>query len=84
MITPGYQGTLGFAFATALGAKVGFPDKPVVALCGDGGFLFTANELATAVQHNIRTATIVFNDGGYGNVRRMQQDLYGGRVIASD
>jgi acetolactate synthase I/II/III large subunit len=84
MITPGYQGTLGFAFATALGAKVGCPDEPVVALCGDGGFLFTANELATAVQHNIRTVTIVFNDGGYGNVRRMQEDLYGGRVIASD
>ena len=84
MITPGYQGTLGFAFATALGAKVGCPDKPVVALCGDGGFLFTGNELATAVQHNIRTVTIVFNDGGYGNVRRMQEDLYGGRVIASD
>jgi acetolactate synthase-1/2/3 large subunit len=84
MITPGYQGTLGFAFATALGAKVGCPDKPVVALCGDGGFLFTGNELATAVQHDIRTVTIVFNDGAYGNVRRMQQDLYGGRVIASD
>jgi acetolactate synthase-1/2/3 large subunit len=47
----------------------------VVALCGDGGFLFGANELATAVQHNIRTATIVFNDGAYGNVRRMQEDL---------
>jgi acetolactate synthase I/II/III large subunit len=84
MITPGYQGTLGFAFAAALGAKVGCPDKPVVALCGDGGFLFTANELATAVQHDIRTVAVVFNDGGYGNVRRMQQDLYGGRVIASD
>jgi len=84
MITPGYQGTLGFAFATALGAKVGCPDKPVVALCGDGGFLFTASELATAVQHGIRTVTIVFNDGAYGNVRRMQQDLYGGRIIASD
>jgi acetolactate synthase-1/2/3 large subunit len=84
MITAGYQGTLGFAFATALGAKIGCPDKPVVALCGDGGFLFTANELATAVQHDIRTVTVVFNDGGYGNVRRMQQDLYGGRVIASD
>ena len=57
LITPGYQGTLGFAFATALGAKVACPDKPVVALCGDGGFLFTANELATAVQHGIRTVT---------------------------
>jgi thiamine pyrophosphate-dependent acetolactate synthase large subunit-like protein len=84
MITPGYQGSLGFAFATALGAKVSCPDKPVVAQCGDGGFLFTANELATAVQHNIRTVTIVFNDGGYGNVRRMQEDLNEGRVIASD
>jgi acetolactate synthase-1/2/3 large subunit len=84
MITPGYQGTLGFAFATALGAKVGCPDKSMIALCGDGGFLFTATELATAVQHNIRTVTIVFNDGGYGNVRRTQQDLYGGRIIASD
>lgn len=84
VITPGYQGTLGFAFATALGAKVGCPVKPVVALCGDGGFLFTGNELATAVQHGIRTVTIVFNDGAYGNVRRMQQDRYGGRVIASD
>jgi acetolactate synthase I/II/III large subunit len=84
MITPGYQGTLGFAFATALGAKVGCPDNPVVALCGDGGFLFTGNELATAVQHDIRVVVIVFSDGAYGNVRRMQQDLYGGRVIASD
>ncbi|MEO8668739.1 MAG: thiamine pyrophosphate-dependent enzyme [Bauldia sp.] len=83
MITPGYQGTLGFAYATALGAKVGCPDKPVVALCGDGGFLFTSNELATAVQHRIATVAVVFNDGVYGNVRRMQEDLYGGRVVAS-
>ena len=84
MITPGYQGTLGFAYATALGAKVGCPDQPVVAICGDGGFLFTANELATAVQHDIRAIAIVFTDGAYGNVRRMQQDLYGNRVVASD
>jgi acetolactate synthase-1/2/3 large subunit len=84
MITPGYQGTLGFAYATALGAKVGCPENPVVALCGDGGFLFTANELATAVQHDIRGVAVVFNDGAYGNVRRMQEDLYGNRVVASD
>ncbi len=83
MLTPGYQGTLGFAYATALGARVGCPDKPVVALCGDGGFLFTANELATAVQHRIATIAVVFNDGVYGNVRRMQEDLYGGKVVAS-
>lgn len=84
MLTPGYQGTLGFAYATALGAKVGCPDQPVVALCGDGGFLFTGNELATAVQHDIRAIAVVFVDGAYGNVRRMQEDLYGGRVIASN
>ncbi|MBV8564880.1 MAG: hypothetical protein JO273_05430 [Methylobacteriaceae bacterium] len=84
MITPGYQGTLGFAFATALGAKVACPDRAVVALVGDGGFLFTANELATAVMHGIRTVTIVFVDGAYGNVRRAQEIDYGGKVIASD
>jgi len=84
IITPGYQGTLGFGYATALGAKVGQPDRPVVSLCGDGGFLFTANELATAVQHDIRAIGIVFSDGAYGNVQRMQRDLYGGKVIASD
>ena len=84
LISPGYQGTLGFSFATGLGAKVGCPDKPVVCLTGDGGFLFTATELATAAQHDIPLITVVFNDGAYGNVRRMQEELYGGRVIASD
>ncbi len=84
LIGPGYQGTLGFAFPTALGAKVGRPNEPVVCLCGDGGFLFAATELATAVQHGIRLITVVFNDGAYGNVKRMQETVYGGRVIASD
>lgn len=84
MITPGYQGTLGFGYATALGAKVGCPDRPVVALCGDGGFPFTGNEIATAVRHGIGAIGVVFVDGAYGNVRRMQEDLYGGRTIASD
>jgi acetolactate synthase-1/2/3 large subunit len=84
LITPGYQGTLGFAYATALGAKVGRPEHPAVALCGDGGFLFTGNELATAAAHGIGAIAIVFTDGAYGNVRRMQEDLYGGRVIGSE
>ena len=52
--------------------------------CVETGFPVYRERIATAVQHNIRSVTIVFNDGGYGNVRRMQQDLYGGRVIASD
>ena len=79
-----YQGTLGWGFPTALGAKVAAPDRAVLSVTGDGGFLFGATELATAVQHGINTVTVVFNDGAYGNVRRMQKEQYGGRVIASE
>lgn len=84
LLTPGYQGTLGFAYATALGVKAANPDKVVVALCGDGGFLFTANEMATAVRNGIAAIGIVFVDGAYGNVQRMQRENYGGKVIATD
>ncbi len=83
-LNSGYQGTLGSGFATALGAQDANHDVPVVSVCGDGGFLFTATELATAVRHRIPLVTIVFNDNAYGNVRRMQEDRYGNRVIASD
>jgi acetolactate synthase-1/2/3 large subunit len=83
-ITAGYQGTLGYGFTTAMGAKVGKPDVPVVSINGDGGFGFTLNELATLVQHRIGLITIVFNDNAYGNVRRMQHLDYAGRTIASD
>ena len=82
-LTPGYQGTLGYGFTTAMGAKVGKPDVPVVSINGDGGFGFTLNELATMVQHNIAVVAIVFNDSAYGNVRRIQRDDFNGRVIAS-
>lgn len=84
LITPGYQGTLGFGFATALGAKVALPDREVISINGDGGFLFTATELATAVRHRIGVIAIVFNDGYFTNVRRMQEEQHGGRVLATD
>ncbi|HVB63457.1 MAG TPA: thiamine pyrophosphate-dependent enzyme [Nitrolancea sp.] len=83
-IGAGYQGTLGFEFATALGAQVGNPDKRVVAVIGDGGFLYNISELSTAMRHNINAIMIVFNDGAYGNVRRMQKERFNGRVINSD
>ena len=83
-LTPGYQGTLGYGFTTAMGAKVGKPDVPVVSVNGDGGFGFTLNELATMAQHNIAVVAVVFNDSAYGNVRRIQQDDLGGKLIASD
>ena len=78
-----YMGTLGFAFPVGLGAKVARPDRPVVTVIGDGGFLFAATELATAVQHGINTVTLVFNDGAYGNSNRDQREKFGGREIGT-
>jgi acetolactate synthase-1/2/3 large subunit len=83
-LTSGYQGTLGAGFPTALGAKVAHPDRPVVAITGDGGFMFAVQELATAVQFNIGVVILVFNNNAYGNVRRDQHERFDGRVVASD
>jgi acetolactate synthase-1/2/3 large subunit len=83
-ISSGYQGTLGSGFPTALGAKVAHPDRPVVAITGDGGFMFAVQELATAVQFKIGVVTLVFNNNAYGNVRRDQIQEFDGRVVASD
>jgi acetolactate synthase I/II/III large subunit len=83
-ITSGYQGTLGSGFPTALGAKVANPDRPVVAITGDGGFMFGVQELSTAVQFNIGVVTLVFNNNAYGNVRRDQRMRFDGRVVAAD
>ncbi len=83
-LSPGYQDNLGWGFATALGAQHARPGVPVLAISGDGGFLFTANELATAMRHRIPLVTVVFNDGAFGNVRRIQQERYGNRLIGSD
>ena len=83
-LSPGYQDNLGWGFATALGAQDARRDVPVVAISGDGGFMFTANELATAVHHRIPLVSIVFNDGAFGNVRRIQEERYGNRLIGSD
>ena len=84
MITPGYQGTLGYGYATALGVKVAHPDKAVVSVNGDGGFMYTMPEIATAVHHSINLVAIVFVDGAFGNVLRMQRDLHDNRIIASE
>jgi acetolactate synthase-1/2/3 large subunit len=81
-INPGYQGTLGYASPTAMGAKVGMPDRKVLAISGDGGFMFNVQELATAAQHGIEIVLVVFNDGAFGNVKRFQQQLFDGKEIA--
>jgi acetolactate synthase I/II/III large subunit len=83
-LTSGYQGTLGLSYPAALGAKTALPERAVVAIAGDGGFMYNVQELATAAQYGINVTAVVFNDGAYGNVKRIQRELYGNRVIASD
>lgn len=83
-LSPGYQDNLGWGFGAALGAKVAQPDRAVVCVTGDGGFLYQANELATAARHKIAVVVVVVDDGAYGNVRRIQELQYGNRLIASD
>jgi acetolactate synthase-1/2/3 large subunit len=82
-LTSGYQGTLGYGFATALGAQVGNPDKKVVSVNGDGGFMYNVQELSTMAMHHINMVGIVFSDNAYGNVKRIQQQSFNGRTIAS-
>jgi acetolactate synthase-1/2/3 large subunit len=83
-ISSGYQGALGSGFPTALGAKVAHPARPVVAITGDGGFMFGVQELATAVQYKIGVVILVFNNNSYGNVRRDQRERFEGRIVAAD
>ena len=83
MITSGFNGTLGYGFPTALGVKVANPDRPVVSICGDGGFLFAGSDLATAMQYGINLVTVVVNNASYGNVLRDQQRLFDGRHSGS-
>ncbi len=83
-LSPGYQDTLGWGYGTALGAQAAAPGRKVVLATGDGGFMFQATELATAMRHNLPLVVVVFDDGAFGNVRRIQQQQYGNRLIASD
>lgn len=83
-ISPGYQDNLGWGYGTALGVKAANPDRPVVGIAGDGGFMYQVGELATAVQHGIGLVMVVFDNAMFGNVKRIQQERYGNRVIAAD
>ena len=83
-ISTGYQGNLGAGYQAALGAKVTCPDRAVVAICGDGGFMFGVQEVATAAQFGIGVVALVFNNGSYGNVLRDQVNGFGGRVLGAE
>ncbi len=82
-LTSSYSGNLGYEYPTALGAKVACPKRAVVAICGDGGFLYNSQELATAVLHKINVVAVVFNDNAYGNVVRDLDEAWGGSYGAA-
>jgi len=84
LISSGFSGTLGYGFPTALGVKVANPDRAVVSINGDGGFLYGGSDLATAVQHGINLVTVVVNNSAYGNVLRDQKRLFDGRHSGSE
>lgn len=77
-IDSGYQFNVGYSFPTALGVKVANPDRPTVCMVGDGGFLFGAGELSTAVQYGINVVAVVFRNDSYGNVARDLDIAFGG------
>jgi acetolactate synthase-1/2/3 large subunit len=83
-ISPGYQDNLGWGYGTALGIKAAKPERAVLCIAGDGGFLYQVQELATAAQHGLGVVLVVFDNGQFGNVRLIQKEAYGGRHIASD
>ncbi len=83
-LTSGFQGTLGWGVATTVGVKAALGNKPVIGINGDGGFMYTMPELATAVHFKIPAVFVVFNDNAFGNVQRTQKQQFNGHVIATD
>ncbi|MGF1476994.1 MAG: acetolactate synthase large subunit [Geminicoccaceae bacterium] len=71
--------SMGFAFPGAMGAKIAFPEKRVLALCGDAGFLMNVQDLETAVRRKLNVVILVWTDGEYGLIKWKQQNHYEGR-----
>ncbi len=81
-LTSGGMGTMGYSIPAAVGAKLAAPDKTVVAVCGDGAFQMSMNELATARQEGCDLKVVVMNNGTLGLIREIQKNSYGGRSFA--
>jgi len=83
MLTSGGLGTMGYGFPAAIGAKMGNPDKDVIAICGDGGVQMNIQELATAVVYEIPLILCIFNNGYLGNVRQWQEMFFNKRYSST-
>ncbi len=82
-LTSSYFATLGFSFPVALGAKVAVPERPVVSITGDGGFMYALPELATAVHYGIGVVVVVFVDNALGASKNDQRTRFKGREIGT-
>lgn len=78
------SGAMGYGVPAAIAAKIVHPDRPVICTSGDGCFLMTGQELATAAQYNIPVIFLVFNNSMYGTIRMHQERDYPGRVSGTD
>lgn len=74
------NGAMGYAVPSAIGAKIVHPERPVIAFVGDGGFLMTGQEIATAFHHSVNPVIMVFNNQMYGTIRMYQERAYPHRV----
>lgn len=77
------SGAMGYSVPSAIGAAIANPDKVVLGLCGDGGFMMNGQELATAMHHRAKPIIMVCNNGMYGTIRMHQERKYPGRVSAT-
>jgi acetolactate synthase-1/2/3 large subunit len=78
------SGAMGYGVPAGIAAKLAYPDRTVVALAGDGCFLMTGQELATAVQYGANLVIIVVDNGSYGTIRMHQERHYPGLVVATE
>jgi acetolactate synthase-1/2/3 large subunit len=78
------NGAMGYSVPAAVGAKIAFPGRMVISMVGDGGFLMTGQEIATAFHHGVAPIVLVFNNGMYGTIRMHQERAYPWRVSGTD
>jgi acetolactate synthase-1/2/3 large subunit/sulfoacetaldehyde acetyltransferase len=84
LITPLDFGLVGFGYAAALGAQAAAPERPVVAVIGDGGFGYTMAEVTTAVRHGLPVIAVVLDNGAWGAEKAYQQEFFGGRLLGAE
>ena len=84
LIAPLDFGLVGFGYAAAIGAQVAAPDRPVVAVIGDGGFGYAMAEVMTAVQYGLPVAAVILDNKAWGAEKAYQLEFFGGRALGAD